>query len=87
MSRDEAIALLISDAIDRMLRLRQVFWLQTILEGGFPGYSTMSDEELSHELRVRGLANDDADGTIGNDDCVYDEDLQGRLADCAGYNH
>lgn len=90
MSRDEAIALLISDAIERVVRLRQVFWLQTILESGFAGYARFSDEDLKQELLARGFGRealaDSADG--GDDDHgQYDEDLQGRLADCAGYNH
>lgn len=90
MSRDEAIALLISDAIERVIRLRQVFWLQTILESGFAGYARFSDDDLKRELLARGFGREaSADSAGGNDDenDHYDEDLQGRLADCAGYNH
>lgn len=89
MSRDEAIALLISDAIERVLRLRQVFWLQKILEGGFAGYSKLSDADLQKEIRARGLDSESADDPTGcdADGPLYDEDLQDRLADCAGYNH
>lgn len=90
MSRDEAIALLISDAIERVVRLRQIFWLQTILESGFDGYARFSDEELNRELQARGFGRETTtEAADGHDDdcCQYDEDLQGRLADCAGYNH
>ncbi len=55
MSRDEVIALLVSDTIERMLSQRQIFWLQRILENGFPGYANWSDEDLQREMGERGL--------------------------------
>lgn len=93
MSRDEAIALLVSDTIERMLRLRQVFWLQKILESGFPGYAKWSDEDLQREIRERGLDGDESTEAMARydagdtADCFYDDELQSRLADCAGFNH
>lgn len=90
MSRDEAIALLVSDTIERVFKSRQVFWLQKILEVGFPGYSKWSDEDLQREIQERGLDPDDQLGeAVGSDaaEYLYDDELQSRLLDCAGFNH
>lgn len=86
MSRDEAIALLVSDTIERMLRQRQVFWLQRILENGFPGYAKWSDEDLQREVGERGLDDEESEDATGGDledfaadDCPGDY-LPGRTA-------
>lgn len=55
MSRDEMIALLVSDTVDRVVLYRRVFWLQGILEKGFAGYGQWSDGELRAEVARRGL--------------------------------
>ena len=60
MSRDEMIALLISDTLEKVMNLRQVFMLQGILENGFLGYTNWSDEELRQELHGRGFGSDDS---------------------------
>jgi len=49
------IAVLISDAVERVVRLRQVFWLQGLLEKGFSGFASWSDEALRRELTERGF--------------------------------
>lgn len=55
MSRDEMIALLVCDTVERIQSLKQVFWLQGVLENGFAGFRTWSDDELVKEMRQRGL--------------------------------
>jgi hypothetical protein len=55
MSRDEMIAVLINDTVERMVVMRQVFWLHGILENGFAGFAQWSDEELRRELSGRGF--------------------------------
>ena len=49
------IAVLINDTVERMVILRQVFWLHEILENGFGGFTHWSDEELRRELCGRGF--------------------------------
>jgi hypothetical protein len=71
MSRNEMIAILVNDTVERMVDLRQVFWLHGILENGFAGFAKMSDDELRRELKGRGL-------DLGNpldeaDECDSDE--------------
>lgn len=55
MSRNEMIAVLVNDTVERMLDLRQVFWLQGILENGFAGFANWSDDDLRREFKGRGL--------------------------------
>ena len=66
------IAVLINDTVERMVVLRQVFWLQGILENGFTGFAHWSDEDLRHELCGRGF--DPAHSGDESGDCdPYDE--------------
>jgi len=60
MSRDEMIALLVSDTLERVMNLRQVFWLQGVLENGIIGFAKWSDEDLRQELSERGFGLDDS---------------------------
>lgn len=55
ISRDEMIAVLICDTVERIAISKHVFWLQCILEDGFSGFAQWSDEELISELQDRGL--------------------------------
>ena len=55
MSRDEMIAVLVNDAVERVMGQRQVFWLHGILENGFSGFAGWSDEQLRKEMAIRGL--------------------------------
>jgi len=55
LSRDEMIAVLVNDAVERVVGQRQVFWLQGILENGFSGFAGWSDEQLHREMAVRDL--------------------------------
>lgn len=48
------IALLVNDTVERILDLRQIFWLQGILENGFVGFAKWSDDDLRRELKGRG---------------------------------
>lgn len=91
MSRDEAIALLISDTVDRLLNSRQVFWLQKILENGFPGYAKWSDDELQREIMERGLDGEGAESPVDVDsgtcdDWLVGDDIYARMVDCAGFS-
>ena len=67
MSRDEMIALLICDTLERVMNLRQVFWLQGVLENGLPGFAKWSDEELRRELDGRGFGENDASVVVDED--------------------
>jgi len=49
------IAVLVNDTVERMVDLRQVFWLHGILENGFAGFAKWSDDELRRELKGRGF--------------------------------
>ena len=64
MSRDEMIAVLINDTVERMVVMRQVFWLHGILENGFAGFAQWSDDELRRELAGRGFGSVDAIDSI-----------------------
>lgn len=91
MSRDEAISLLISDTVDRLFSSRKIFWLQKILENGFPGYAKWSDDELHREIRERGLDDDGSgdvvDGDSGNnDEWPIDDEIYSRMVDCSGFS-
>lgn len=59
MTRDEMIALLVGDSVDRVVVSRQVFWLQGLLENGFSGFGQWSDADLSAEVFRRGLDRED----------------------------
>ena len=67
MSRDEMIALLVSDTLERVMNLRQVFWLQGVLENGLLGFAKWSDEELRRELDGRGFGENDASVVVDED--------------------
>lgn len=72
------IAVLISDAVERAIERRQVFWLQGILENGFSGFAAWSDEQLRAELAERGFdlaatSPDDAGDAWENDSWESDE--------------
>ena len=72
MSRDEMIAVLVNDAVERVMGQRQVFWLQGVLENGFSGFAGWSDEQLRKEMAMRGLDLVDA---------FLDEDAHAQDAD------
>lgn len=82
MSRDEMITALIDDTVERVVVLRQVFWLQGVLENGFAGFSQWTDDDLRRELRTRGLnqersvAGDELFDNDGHDDRDSTDDLQ-----------
>lgn len=90
MTRDEMITALIDDTVERVVVLRQVFWLQGILEHGFAGFSQWPDDELRRELRTRGLnqersgAADELIDSDGHDDRDSTDDL--RIAGYFGDN-
>ena len=88
MSRNEMIAVLVNDTVERMLDLRQVFWLQGILENGFAGFAKWSDDELRRELKGRGIDSDKTGDEAG--ECDSDEREEGheflRLAGHLGSN-
>jgi len=48
------IAVLVDDAVERVIGRRQVFWLQGILENGFSGFAGWTDEQLRKEMAARG---------------------------------
>ena len=75
MSRDEMIALLVCDTLDRIIVMRQVFWLQDILENGFAGFTLWSDEDLRRELCGRGL------DSVRSGDGAAIEDRDSELCD------
>jgi hypothetical protein len=89
MSRNEMIAVLVNDTVERMLDLRQVFWLHGILENGFTGFAKWSDDELRGELQGRGfdLGNplDGADDFDSSGDCDDGHEFL-RLAGHLGSN-
>lgn len=88
MSRNEMIAVLVNDTVERMLDLRQVFWLQGILENGFAGFAKWSDDDLRRELKGRGLDSGNPLDEAG--ECDSDEREEGheflRLAGHLGSN-
>lgn len=65
------IAILVNDTVERMVDLRQVFWLQGILENGFAGFAKWSDDELRRELKGRGIDSDHPGDAAG--ECDADE--------------
>ena len=67
MSRDEMIALLVCDTLERVMNRRQVFWLQGVLENGLLGFAKWSDEELRRELDVRGFRPDEHASAVVED--------------------
>lgn len=88
MSRNEMIEVLVNDTVERMVELRQVFWLQGILENGFAGFANWSDDDLRRELKGRGLdSGNPLDEAL---ECAFDESEEGheflRLAGHLGSN-
>lgn len=73
------IAVLVDDAVERVMGRRQVFWLQGILENGFSGFAGWTDEQLRKEMATRGFdltaAFLDEDTQAQERDCLDSEDL------------
>ena len=70
------IAILVNDTVERMLDLRQIFWLHGILENGFAGFAKWSDDDLRRELKGRGYdSGNPLDEAI---ECDYDEREEGH---------
>ena len=89
MSRNEMIALLVNDTLERMVELRQIFWLQGILENGFAGFAKWSDEDLRRELKGRGFdSGNPVDEADDYDSGARDDDHEFlRLAGHLGSNN
>ncbi len=85
MIRDEMIAVLVCDTLERVMIMRQVFWLQGILESGFVGFSQWSDEELRCEMRGRGLDPGNSADDAGDDDSADRQDGE-EFMRYAGYS-
>ena len=68
------IAVLVDDAVERVMGRRQVFWLQGILENGFSGFAGWTDEQLRKEMAARGcdltalFLNEDTQDCLDSDD-------------------
>ena len=84
MSRDEMIALLVSDTLERVINRHQVFWLQGVLENGLVGFAKWSDEELRLELEERGFGSDNT-SVIAEDFEAADEFDDADFLRVAGY--
>lgn len=55
MQREQMIKALVIDSLIDIFERNRHYWLQDLLEHGFPGFARMSTEELSREIRLRNL--------------------------------
>ena len=55
MQREQMIKALVIDSLVDIFERNRHYWLQEVLEQGFPGFARMSTEELTRELRLRKL--------------------------------
>ena len=55
MQREQMIKALVIDSLVDIFERNRHYWLQEVLEQGFPGFARMSTEELAREIRLRNL--------------------------------
>jgi hypothetical protein len=80
MHREQVIEALVIDTLVKILDRERLFWLQEILENGFPGFSRMSDDELRAEIARRGLGQDHSMAGAADEHCGEDDaDAQGLM--------
>lgn len=79
MRREQMIEALVIDSLVNILDRERIFRLQSIFEDGFPGYASMSTEELRAEIDRRGIHPDASreatEDEHGNDDELYARNL------------